>query len=130
MASRGVSSARKAPEPASGRYTGPDFDPVGTLDDGNEYTPKQVLEYYGDQGNLKNSQYDINSGAQPSWVVTNQIIHAIESNYPLTEYLSGFDAKIGNFAMRLFGPNFIKVVMKLVPTTKDSKPDPVSTKSE
>jgi hypothetical protein len=101
--------------------SGPDFDAPTILDDGNLYTQAQILEYYNNQGGLHSKQYNTSASAQPSWVVTNQIIHAIESNYPFTEYLAGFDAKMGDFIMRLFGPNIIKVAFKCVTVPK--KPD-------
>ncbi|KAH8551188.1 hypothetical protein BGW37DRAFT_495116 [Umbelopsis sp. PMI_123] len=92
--------------------TGPDFEPPTILDDGNKYTQAEVLDFYNGQGGLHSKQYDTGAAAQPTWVVTNQIIHAIESNYPFTEYLAGFDAKLGDFVMRLLGPNIIKIGFK------------------
>jgi len=103
--------------------TGPDHEAPTILDDGNVYTQGQILEYYNKQGSLNSKQTDTSAFAQPSWVVTNQIIHAIESNYPFTEYLAGFDAKNMDFFMRLFGPNIIKVLVKglAVPKIPDSQ---------
>ncbi|CAO3667255.1 unnamed protein product [Umbelopsis ramanniana] len=98
--------------------TGPNNEAPTVLDDGNMYTQAQIFEYYNSQGGLHGKQFDTSASAQPSWVVTNQIIHAIESNYPFTEYLAGFDAKIGDFIMRLFGPNIIKVAFKGVTVPK------------
>jgi hypothetical protein len=103
--------------------TGPYNEAPTILDDGNVYTQGQILDYYEKQGSLNTKQNDTNAFVQPSWVVTNQIIHAIESNYPLTEYLAGFDAKNMDFIMGLFGPNIMKVLAKgfAVPKIPDSQ---------
>lgn len=98
--------------------TGPNNEAPIILDEGNVYTQGQILEYYKKQGSLNTKQTDTSAFVQPSWVVTNQIIHAIESNYPFTEYLAGFDAKSMDFIMRLFGPNIMKVLAKGFAVTK------------